>query len=89
MPDVTINPERGRAPLVSGPVTLVAPDGRLIDTCADPLDLCRLCGQSEQAVLCLHEHSPARPTSTDACELRGQSQSAGSHGKIALRLTQR
>ena len=53
MPDVTITPSEDGPYIVSGPVVLTAPDGRVIEH-PDPMSMCR-CGQFvEQAVLRWH-----------------------------------
>ena len=55
MPDVTIMPSEDGPYIVSGPVTLVAPDGRVIEH-ADPMEMCR-CGQSSNKPFCDGTHA--------------------------------
>ena len=53
MPDVNITPSENGPYIVSGPVTLAAPDGREIEH-PDPMAMCRCGHSSQQAVLRRH-----------------------------------
>ena len=55
MPDVTITPSENGPYLVSGPVTLVAPDGHEIEH-PDPMAMCR-CGHSSNKPFCDGTHA--------------------------------
>lgn len=54
MPDVTITPSEDGPYIVSGPVTLAAPDGHVIEH-PDPMSMCR-CGQSSNKPFCDGTH---------------------------------
>jgi len=55
MPEVTITPSENGPYIVSGPVTLVAPDGHVIEH-PDPMAICR-CGQSSNKPFCDGTHA--------------------------------
>ena len=55
MHDVNITPSENGPYIVSGPVTLVAPDGHVIDH-QDPMSMCR-CGQSSNKPFCDGTHA--------------------------------
>jgi CDGSH-type Zn-finger protein len=55
MPDVTITPSEDGPYIVSGPVTLAAPDGHAIEH-RDPMSMCR-CGQSSNKPFCDGAHA--------------------------------
>ena len=61
MPDVNITPTEDGPYMVSGPVVLTAPDGRVIEH-ADPIVMCR-CGHSSNKPSAM-AHTP-RSTSTE------------------------
>jgi CDGSH-type Zn-finger protein len=50
MAEVTITPSENGPYIVTGPVTLTAPDGRVIDH-PDPMAMCR-CGHSSNKPFC-------------------------------------
>src|SRR3954454_19065950 len=56
MPDVTITPSENGPYIVSGPVTLVAPDGHQIEH-PDPMSICR-CGGALNKPFCDGTHAP-------------------------------
>ena len=55
MPDVTITPSEDGPYIVTGPVTLVAPDRHVIEH-PDPMEMCR-CGQSSNKPFCDGTHA--------------------------------
>ena len=55
MPDVTITPSEDGPYIVSRPVTLIAPDGHVIEH-ADPMSMCR-CAQSSNKTFCDGTHA--------------------------------
>ena len=55
MPDITITPSDDGPYIVSGPVSLVAPDGRAIEH-PDPMSICR-CGGSSNKPFCDGTHA--------------------------------
>src|SRR6202030_3954031 len=55
MPDVNITPSENGPYIVSGPVVLTAPDGRVIEH-PDPMAMCR-CGQSKNKPFCDGTHA--------------------------------
>ena len=55
MPDATITPSENGPYIVSGPVTLTAPDGRVIEH-PDPMAMCR-CGGSSNKPFCDGTHA--------------------------------
>jgi CDGSH-type Zn-finger protein len=55
MPDVNITPSENGPYIVSGPVTLTAPDGRVIEH-PDPMVMCR-CGGSSNKPFCDGTHA--------------------------------
>jgi CDGSH-type Zn-finger protein len=55
MADVTITPSEDGPYIVSGPVTLLAPDGHVIEH-PDPMEMCR-CGQSSNKPFCDGTHA--------------------------------
>ena len=54
MPEANITPSEDSPYMVCGPVTLTAPDGRVIEH-SDPMELCR-CGKSSNQPFCDGTH---------------------------------
>jgi CDGSH iron-sulfur domain-containing protein 3 len=55
MPDVNITPSENGPYIVTGPVTLTAPDGHVIEH-PDPMSICR-CGGSSNKPFCDGTHA--------------------------------
>jgi len=55
MPEANITPSEDGPYMVCGPVTLTAPDGRVIEH-SDPMELCR-CGESSNQPFCDGTHA--------------------------------